>query len=248
MGSLSGKYAVVTGAAKGIGAAIVKKLIKEDIAGIAMLDIDEKQLNKCISELQNSSVELLPLTCNIASPEEVHTSILKAVETFGTIDILINNAGITKDAMFHKMSYEQWQQVININLTGTFLLCSEVVPILREKAYGKIVNISSLSAYGNIGQANYASTKAALIGLTSTLAKELGPKNINVNAIAPGFIDTDMLATVPEKVRESWKAGIPLRRFGSADELANIVAFLVSDESSWISGECITASGGVRAL
>lgn len=248
MGNLSGKYAVVTGAAKGIGAAIVKRLAQEDIAGIAMLDINEEQLSSCIAELGSTSVALIPVKCNISSQNDVHTAIKKVVEQFGTIDILVNNAGITKDAMFHKMSYEQWQQVINVNLNGTFLMCSEVVPIFREKSYGKIVNISSLSAYGNVGQANYASTKAALMGFTATLAKELGPNNINVNAIAPGFIDTDMLSTVPEKIRESWKAGIPLRRFGSAEELANIVSFLVSDESSWISGECITASGGVRSL
>lgn len=246
--NLSGKYAVVTGAAKGIGAAIVKKFLDEGISGVAMLDINEPQLNETAAELDSTGLRVFPLVCNICKEEQVKEVVQKIYNHFGTIDILVNNAGITKDAMFHKMTTEQWMQVMDINLNGTFYMCKEITPILREKAYGKIVNISSVSAEGNVGQANYASTKAALLGLTYTLAKELGPKNINVNAIAPGFIVTDMFAAVPDSVQAEWKKGIPMRRFGTPEELANIVAFLSSDESSWITGECITASGGVHAL
>jgi len=246
--NLSGKYAIVTGAAKGIGAAIVKKFLEEEIAGVAMIDINEAQLKQTVAELDPSGTRLFPLVCNISFEEQVHEVVAKATKHFGTIDILINNAGITRDSMFHKMTSNQWKQVIDINLNGTFYMCKEVVPIFREKGYGKIVNISSISAFGNIGQANYASTKSALLGLTYTLARELGPKNINVNAIAPGYIVTDMFAAVPEHIQESWKAGIPKRRFGTAEELANVAAFLSSDESSWITGECITASGGVLTV
>lgn len=248
MSSLVGKYAIVTGAAKGIGAAVVKMFIEEGISGVAMLDINEENLNETASNLNPARDKTLIVPCDISSYDQIKLAVQKVANAFGTIDILVNNAGITKDSMFHKMTAEQWQQVMNVNLNGTFYMCREVVPFMREQQSGKIVNISSLSAMGNIGQANYAATKSAILGLTYTLAKELGPKGINVNAIAPGFIETDMLSTVPESIQNKWKEGIPLRRFGSAEELANIVTFLSSDQSSWITSECITASGGVYSL
>lgn len=244
MYNFDGRYAVVTGAAKGIGAAVVKKLLEEGISGVAMWDMNEELLQKTAKELDETGTRTITVACNVGDYEQVKAAAAKTLEVFGTVDILVNNAGITRDAMFHKMTEEQWNQVINVNQNSLFYVTKEFVPVMREKAYGKIINISSTSAMGNVGQANYAATKAAVKGFTYTLAKELGPKGINVNAISPGYIDTDMTAVVPEQVKAEWMKGVPMRRFGAPIELANVVAFLASDESGWVTGECITVSGG----
>ena len=146
--------------------------------------------------------------------------------------------------MFHKMTEAQWDAVMNVNLKSMFFTCREVIPMMRENKYGKIVNISSLSALGNIGQANYAATKAGIQGLTKTLAKENGPKNITVNAVCPGFINTDMFKAVPQATLDAWQADIPMKRFAEPSEIASIVCFFSSDESSWVTGQCLYASGG----
>lgn len=244
MKNLEGKIAVVTGCGKGIGASIVKKFLQENAAGVAMLEYDEALVKATAAELDPTGSRVLPLRCDVSDGESVKAAIAATVERFGTIDILVNNAGITRDAMFHKMTEAQWDQVINTNLKSIFYTCKEVVPIMREKCYGKIVNISSVSALGNVGQANYAASKAAIQGLTKTLAKECGPKNITVNAVAPGYINTDMLKVVPEDIQNAWKKDIPLRRFAEPEEIASVVCFLSSDESSWVSSQCIYASGG----
>ena len=244
MKNLAGKYAVVTGAGKGIGASIVKKFLDEDIAGVAMFEWDGELCEKTARELDPTGKRALPIRCDVSNKDDVRNAVAKTLEVFGTIDILVNNAGITRDSMFHKMTEEQWDQVMTVNLKSMFYICKEVVPVMREKCYGKIVNISSTSALGNIGQANYAASKAAIQGFTKTLAKELGPKNITCNAVAPGYIFTDMLSTVPETLLDTWKKDIPLRRFASPEELASVVCFFSSDESSWVTSQCLYASGG----
>lgn len=244
MKNLAGKYAVVTGAGKGIGACIVKKFLEEDIAGVAMLEWDEKLCEKTALELDPTGKRALPVKCDVSNKDNVHAAVAKTLAAFGTVDILVNNAGITRDAMFHKMTEEQWDQVMSVNLKSMFYLCKEVVPVMRDKNYGKIVNISSTSALGNVGQANYAASKAAVQGFTKTLAKELGPRNITCNAIAPGYIFTDMLSAVPQDLLETWKKEIPLRRFADPAELASVVCFLSGDESSFLTSQCIYVSGG----
>jgi len=245
MQNLKGKYAIVTGSGKGIGEAIVKKFLEEDIAGVAMLEWNESLVNETAARLDPSGKRLLPLRCDVSNWEDVKAAVARVLEEYKTVDILVNNAGITRDAMFHKMTEEQWNQVINVNLNALFYSCKEVVPTMREKQYGKIINVSSISALGNIGQANYASSKAAVQGFTKTLAKELGPKGINVNAVAPGYIMTDMVETIPEDICNNWINNfIPLHRFGSPAETASVVCFLASDESSYISSQCIYVCGG----
>ena len=244
MKNLSGKFAVVTGCGKGIGACIVKKFLEEDIAGVAMLEYDADLVKATAKELNPEMDRVLPICCDVSKGDNVKAAIELAKEKFGRIDILVNNAGITRDGMFHKMSEEQWDAVMNVNLKSMFYTCREVIPMMRENKYGKIVNISSLSALGNVGQANYAATKAGIQGLTKTLAKENGPKNITVNAVCPGFINTDMFKAVPEATLEAWKADIPMKRFAEPEEIASIVCFFASDESSWITGQSIYASGG----
>ena len=244
MKNLAGKFAVVTGCGKGIGASIVKKFLEEDIAGVAMLEYDEALVNATAKEMDPDLSRLLPIRCDVSNGEDVKKAIAQAKEKFGRVDILVNNAGITRDGMFHKMTEAQWDAFMKVNLKSMFFTCREVIPMMRENKYGKIVNISSLSALGNVGQANYAATKAGIQGMTKTLAKENGPKNINVNAVCPGFINTDMFKAVPQETLDAWKADIPMKRFAEPSEIASIVCFFASDESSWITGQCIYASGG----
>ncbi|WDL97678.1 SDR family oxidoreductase [Alicyclobacillus sp. ALC3] len=248
MGKLSGKYAIVTGGGKGIGEAIVKRFLADGLEGVAILDYDRNTMETMVSTLGHASSEVLAIPCDVSNDKQVEEAVSHAVSTFGSIDILVNNAGITRDSMFHKMSDESWDAVLNVNLKGAYHLCKYVVPIMRNQSYGKIVNISSISAFGNVGQANYAASKAALIGFSKTLAKEGGPKNIRVNCVAPAFIETEMYEGVPQEIVAEHIKQIPMRRLGQASEVANAVAFLASDEASFISGQCLIVSGGVSAL
>ncbi len=242
MGQLDGKYTVVTGGGKGIGRAVVERFLKEGAAGVAILDYDEATAQATAAELADKRV--LVVKCDVSDEAAVEAAFKKVYEAFGRVDVLINNAGLTRDAMFHKMTTQQWDTVVNANLKGVYLCSKQVVPAMREQMYGKIVNISSTSAWGNIGQANYAATKAGIMGLTATMALELGPKNITVNAIAPGTIKTDILKTVPQHLQDKWVENIPLRRLGEPEELANAVLFLASDESSYVSGITMMVCGG----
>jgi 3-oxoacyl-[acyl-carrier protein] reductase len=177
--------------------------------------------------------------------ESVELATKKTLEQFGKIDILINNAGITKDASFLKMTSEQWQQVIDVNLTGVFNCTKAIAPSMVERKYGRIVNASSVvGIYGNFGQTNYVATKAGVIGMTQVWARELGRKGITVNAVAPGFIATDMIQTIPEKILEAIKEKTPLQRFGTPEDVANAYCFLASDEASFINGAVISVDGG----
>lgn len=243
MGALTGKYAVVTGGARGIGEAVARRFVKEDAAGVAILDYDGETAAETAAALGGNHT--IAVQCDVSDRDSVQAAFEEVYDAFGTIDILINNAGIIRDAIYHKMTYEQWDQVIAVNLHGVNNCCRQVVPKMREQMYGKIVNISSSSAYGNAGQANYSATKAGLIGFTKTLAKELGQKNITVNAIAPAMIDTDMIKSVPELTVKMVLELIPLKRLGTPDELANAVLFLSSDESSYINGIVLDVNGGM---
>ena len=237
------EVAVITGAARGIGAAIARKLYVEGCR-IVVLDINEAAALACTQAIDPGGSRSLALSCDVSSKDSVSQAIAKVIEKFETVDILVNNAGITMDAMIHKMSLEQWQKVVDVNLTGTFLMTSAVVPYMREKKQGRIINISSTSAYGNIGQSNYAATKAGVIGLTKTLAKELGRYSITVNTIEPGVIETDMLKDVPQSIKDGWLKVMPLARMGQPEDVANAVCFFATDEASFITGVELPVCGG----
>ena len=243
MRDLSGKFAIVTGGGKGIGAAIVKKFMEEQAAGVAILEYDFALAEKTAAEIGGN---VLPIKCDVSDEAQVKAAVEKVLEVFGRIDILVNNAGIIRDAMFHKMSNDQWFQVINVNLNGTYYCCKHVIPLMREQCYGKIINISSISANGNVGQTNYAASKAAIEGLTKSLAKESARKNITVNAIAPCGIDTDMQRSIPEANMLGLVRGMPGQRLGSTKELANAAFFLASDDSSFVNGIVMPVNHGYR--
>ena len=241
---LDGKYAVVTGAARGSGEAIAKRFFEDGAAGIAILDIDQDSAQKTAARIDASGKITYGFSCNVAKKPQVNEVFNEIKQQFGRIDILVNNAGITRDSMFHKMEDEQWDAVLAVNLNGVYNCCKAVVSDMREQEYGKIVNLASVSAFGNIGQTNYGATKAAVIGFTKCLAKEVARNNITVNAIAPSYVETEMMQAVPEKVREMFLSKVPAQRFAEPSEIAAVAAFLASDDSSFVTGECIVVSGG----
>lgn len=245
MYDFSEKYAVVTGAGKGIGKAIAERFVKEGVKGLAIIEFNEELLNATAKELDPEGKIILPVVGNVADPESVHAAFEKIFAAFGRVDILVNNAGINRDVMFHKMSYQQMHDVMDVNFFGMVNCCNEVVPGMRERSYGKIVNISSTNAFGAAGQTNYCASKGAINGFTRALAKEGGRKNITVNAVLPGFIDTEMMRGVPKEQFDRTVANHPMQRIGQPSEIAAIVMFLSSDESSYVSGECIIGSGAL---
>lgn len=238
-----GKTAVVTGAAQGIGRAIVKRLYDEG-AKVALLDVNEEKIKEAVTGIDGGDNRAVGYVCNVADKKSVHKTISEIEESFGAIHILVNNAGITRDAMFHKMSAEQWDMVMDVNVNGIFNCTKAVIDGMRQRKYGKIVNLASVSAFGNMGQTNYGASKAAVIGFTKCLAREAARSGITVNAIAPSYINTEMLQAVPENVMQKFIAAIPSGRLGTTEELAAVAAFLCSDDSSFITGECIVVSGG----
>lgn len=243
MYDFSDKYVVVTGAGKGIGKVIAERFITEGAAGVALLDYDEALVKATAAQLDPSGKVAFAINCDVSKEEAVQAAFAAIYEKFGRVDILINNAGITRDAIFHKMTPAQMHQVMDVNFFGTYNCIYQVVPGMREQGYGKIVNISSTSSFGNPGQANYSASKAAIEGLSKTLAKELGRKNIQVNCILPGFIDTEMMRAIPADMLERSINNTPLKRLGDPKEIAALVAFLSSDEASYVSGTSIICSG-----
>lgn len=237
---MDGKVAVVTGAAHGIGAAIAKRLA-DDGAKVVLLDMNAEKLEVAANAAGNGAYWKV---CNVADVAAVNEVFGDIIEKEGKVDILVNNAGITRDAMFHKMEEAQWDAVIDVNLKGIFNCCKAVVPGMRERKYGKIVNLASVSAFGNIGQTNYGASKGGVIGFTKCLAKEVARYNCTVNCIAPSYVNTEMLQAVPENVMQKFLAAIPMNRLGEPEELAAVAAFLSSDDSSFVTGECIVVSGG----
>lgn len=248
MRNLEGKYCIVTGAGKGIGKAVAKKFLEEQAAGVAILEYDLELAEATAKELDPTGEKVIAIKCNVADSDMVKEAVDQVMAKWGRIDCLINNAGITRDRIFHKMSDDDWHAVINVNLNGVYNLCKFVVPVMREQESGAIVNMSSTSLMGNPGQANYAATKAALQGFTRTMAKELGRKNIRMNCIAPGYIDTEMMRAVGEEILGRMIKGIPAQRLGQPEEIASLTAFLCTEDSSWVSGQTIFASGGSICL
>ena len=240
---LNGKVAIITGAATGIGKAIAERFLREG-ASVVICDVNEEKLQQTVEELRLFG-EIRGCTTNIALKNEDKELAKLVFEEFGHIDILVNNAGITRDAQFYKMTDEQFNQVIDINLKGNYYLTKEVLPYMMENNYGKIIHIASVSAFnGNFGQSNYAASKAAIIGMTRVQGKELGKYHINVNAIAPGSIMTDMYAAVPENIKEAKLKKIPVRRYGTPDDVASLASFLASDEAAYITAQTIVIDGG----
>lgn len=244
MKRLEQKVAVITGGAQGIGKATAEKFACEG-ATVVIWDINPEKGNAAIADLASQNFSAMFLEVNVANFASVEAAARRTVEQFGRIDILINNAGITRDATLLKMTPEQWEQVIAVNLTGVFNCVRAVAPLMVERGYGRIVNAASVvGLYGNFGQTNYVATKAGVIGMTKVWARELGRKGITVNAVAPGFIETEMVQTVPEKVLSNVKERTPLGRLGRPEEIANAYCFLASDEAAFITGTVLSVDGG----
>ena len=243
MTDLRNKYAVVTGGAKGIGAAVVKRFVQEGASGVAILDYDQAAAEQTAA--QYPDCRMLALRCDVSDQGSVQSCMEAVLEAFGRIDILVNNAGICRDAMFTKMSDENWDKVLKTNLYGTYYCSRAAVPAMIAQGYGKIVNISSSAAHGNVGQANYSASKAAILGFTKTLARELAAKGITVNAVSPCFIETEMMNGIPEELTKVMLRMIPMHRMGSADELASAVLFLSSDDSRFVTGIELPVNGGM---
>lgn len=247
MGLLDGKTAIVTGAARGIGKAIALKFAAEG-ANIAFTDlvIDENAENTA-KELEAMGVKAKGYASNAANFEDTHNVVAEIQKDFGRIDILVNNAGITKDGLMMRMSEGQWDAVLNVNLKSAFNFIHACTPIMMKQRAGNIINMSSVvGVHGNAGQSNYSASKAGMIGLAKSVAQELGSRGIRANAIAPGFIITDMTAKLPEEVREEWNKKIPLRRGGTTEDVANVATFLASDLSAYVSGQVIQVDGGMN--
>lgn len=238
---LSNKIAVITGSGAGIGEATARIFAREHIAGLAIVDYNFEAAQKVAESLGSFAI---PIKCDISKYEEVKAAADQVLEHFGRVDILVNNAGITRDCMFHKMSLDQWNSVVNTNLNGAVYWCHCLINQMRAQEYGRIVNLSSGSIRGIVGQANYSATKAALVGFTNTLAKESGKKNITVNCVAPGATNTSMYRAVPEQIIASTVEANPMKRLGKPEEIGEVIAFLASDRASYVNGQCLLVNGG----
>lgn len=236
--------AAVTGGAKGIGEAIVRRLMQDGYGHIALLDVDADAAAEAAKRIDSTGETVLPFACDVSDAQSVEDCFENIARTCGPVQVLVNNAGITRDGMFHKMTRQQWDRVIDVNLSGMYNTCRAVIGPMRERAYGKIVNLASVSAFGNVGQTNYGASKAGVIGFTKCLARESARKNITVNAVAPSYVDTEMLRAVPEETMRRFIEAIPAQRLAKPEEIASVVSFLCSDDSSFVNGECIVASGG----
>ncbi len=241
---LKNKVAIVTGSARGIGFAIAEVLAEEG-AKVVISDLASSSGSESAALLQQKGYQAEFIACDISKRDQVNSLFIEAKQRFGEIDIIVNNAGINKDGMLHKLTEEAWDQVIDINLKGTFNCMQEAAKVMRENGSGRIINISSASWLGNIGQSNYAASKAGVIGLTKTACRELARKGVTVNAICPGFIDTDMTRGVPEKVWDMMISKIPAGFAGDPKDVGQCVAFLASDRARYINGEVINVGGGM---
>ena len=245
MKKLEGKVCIVTGAGQGIGAATALKFAQEG-AVVVVCDMKQAAIDTTVAQCQEAGAETVGLVVDVTQRDMVDAMVAQVKERFGRIDVLVNNAGITQDARLQKMTLEQFDRVIDVNLRGVFHCAQAVADTMVAQGGGVILNASSVvGIYGNFGQTNYAATKFGVIGFTKTWSRELGPKGVRVNAVAPGFISTPILQTIPEKVLKEMEEKVPLRRLGKPEEIANVYAFLASDEASYINGTVIEVSGGM---
>ena len=243
MGLLTGKVALITGASRGIGKAIALKFASEG-ADIAFTDLVINE--DTVRELEDTGVKVRAYESNAADFESAHAVVEQVPAEFGRIDILVNNAGITRDGLMLRMDEKQWDSVITVNLKSAFNFTHAITPVMARQRGGSIINMSSVvGEHGNAGQCNYSASKAGLIGLAKSIAKEMGPRGIRANCIAPGFIISDMTAALPEEVRAEWIKTIPLRRGGTVEDVANVALFLASDLSSYVSGQVINCCGAM---
>jgi 3-oxoacyl-[acyl-carrier protein] reductase len=239
------RIAVVTGASRGIGRSIALALAAKG-ATIVAVDMDQATTDAVVAELQAVGAKALAVVGNVTVPADVERMIDAAMEAFGRVDILVNNAGITRDGLLMRMKDEDWDAVLNVNLKGAFLCTRAAFKVMSKQRYGRIINIASIvGQMGNAGQANYCASKAGLIGLTKSNARELAKRSITVNAVAPGFIATAMTDALSEKVRDELTAQIPLERLGSAEDIANAVVFLASEQAGYITGHVLSVNGGM---
>ena len=246
------RVAIVTGGARGIGAAVSKRLAEDGMA-VAVLDLDASACEPVVADIEAAGGKALAVGCNVADEAEVAEAVAKIADTLGAPTVLINNAGIIRDNMLHKMSVDDWDAVMSVHLRGAFLMSKALQPYLKAENHGRIVNLSSTSALGNRGQANYSAAKAGMQGFTKTLAIELGRYGVTANAIAPGFIQTDMTASTAERIGIGFEQfielaaqQIPVGRVGQPDDIAHTVSFLVSAGAGFVSGQVIYVAGGPK--
>ncbi|MSM38354.1 MAG: 3-oxoacyl-[acyl-carrier-protein] reductase [Geobacter sp.] len=240
-----GKVAVITGASRGIGRSIALALAAEG-AKIVAVDVDQAATEAMVAEVQQLGVEAIAVVGNVTVAADTEKMIDAAVAAFGRVDILVNNAGITRDGLLLRMKEDDWDAVLNVNLKGAFLCTRAAAKVMTKQRFGRIINIASVvGQMGNVGQANYCASKAGLMGLTKSNARELAKRNITVNAVAPGFIATAMTDALPEKVRDELTAQIPLERLGTPEDIANAVVFLAAERSGYVTGQVLAVNGGM---
>ncbi|CAM5187064.1 3-oxoacyl-[acyl-carrier-protein] reductase OS=Ureibacillus acetophenoni OX=614649 GN=SAMN05877842_101438 PE=3 SV=1 [Ureibacillus acetophenoni] len=246
MGKLDGKVAVVTGASRGIGRAIALYLAKEGAKVVVNYSGSEQKALQVVDEINSMGTKAIAVQANVSDVDSVSNLMDTAIKEFGAIDILVNNAGITRDNLIMRMKEDEWDDVINTNLKGVFLCTKAVTRQMMKQRSGRIINISSIvGVMGNAGQANYVAAKAGVIGLTKTTARELASRNILVNAIAPGFITTEMTDTLPEDIKNAMLSQIPLAKLGEPEDIAKAVLFLASDDASYMTGQTLHIDGGM---
>ncbi len=246
MGDLSGKVAIVTGASRGIGRAIALELARRGAAVVVNYHTNEAAAQEVVAEIERAGGRALAVQADVSQAEEAKRLVDTATEVFGQVDILVNNAGVTRDTLLLRMSEEDWDVVLNTNLKGAFHCIKAAARTMVRRRFGRIINITSVAGLaGNVGQANYCAAKAGLIGLTKAVAKELGPRNITVNAVAPGFVETDMTVNLPQDLKDTAIRMTPLGRAGTPEDIAKAVAFLASDEAAFITGQVLSVDGGM---
>jgi len=242
---LKNRISLITGSSRGIGRAIALNFAKEGSDVVVNYVVNDDAAEEVISKIRSIGCRCFSFKADVSKGDNVKKLFSKIIQEYGKIDILVNNAGITMDSTLHKMSYENWDSIIKVNLTGVFNCCRQAVVSMRENNYGRIINISSVVGLcGNFGQTNYAASKAGVIGFTKSLAYETAKRKITVNAVAPGFIETDMTKKIPDNIKEKIISSIPIGRFGDAEDIAKMVTFLVSDDASYITGQVFSVNGG----
>jgi 3-oxoacyl-[acyl-carrier protein] reductase len=242
---MKGHTAIITGGGRGIGRAIAESLARHGV-NMVVVDVNLDIAKEAAAELEKAGIKSIALKADVANAVDVHSIFEEVLREFGKVEILVNNAGITRDALLLRMKEEDWDSVININLKGTFLCSKEAVKAMSKQRYGRIINIASVVAFmGNPGQANYSASKAGIVGLTKTIAKEYASRGITANAVAPGFITTAMTDALSENVKQEMLKAIPMNKFGSVEDVANAVVFFAMPESGYITGQVMHVNGGM---